>query len=106
MRRHVGTLSRWTQAAILGSSYLISFIAVQWPFANFLMSAASHNRFFATNEFPYFIPPTSPWVRNVFFPTEHTSMEFWTRMALALAVAVVTTRIGLSWGEWMKRLRR
>jgi hypothetical protein len=106
VRRHIGMLSRWTQAVILGSACLVSFIAAQWPFADFLMSPASHNRFFVTNEFPYFIPPTSPWVRNVYFPTEHTSGEFWMRMALALMVAVVTTHIGLSWGEWMKRLRR
>jgi hypothetical protein len=28
------------------------------------------------------------------------------RMALALAVSIVMTGIGLSWGEWMKRVRR
>jgi hypothetical protein len=106
VRPHVGTLSRWTQAAILGSACLVSFMAVQWPFADFLMSPASRNRFFATDEFPYFMPSTSHWVRSVYFPTEHTSGEYWMRMALALAVAVVTTHIGLSWGEWMKRLRR
>jgi hypothetical protein len=106
LRRHIGSLRRWTQAVILGAACLVSFIAVQWPFADFLMSPASRNRFFATNAFPYFIPPTSPWVRNVYLPTEHTSGDFWMRMALALAVAVATTHIGLSWGEWMKRVRR
>lgn len=106
VRRHIGTFSRWAQAMILGSACLVSFIAVQWPFADFLMSPASRNRFFATNEFPYFIPPTSFWVRSVYYPTEHTSGEFWMRMALALAVAVVTTHMGLGWGDWMKRLRR
>jgi hypothetical protein len=106
VRRHIGMLSRWSQALVLGSACLVSFIAVQWPFADFLMSPASRNRFFATTEFPYFIPPTSFWVRSAYFPTEHTSGEFWMRMALALAVAVVTTHMGLSWGEWMKRLRR
>jgi hypothetical protein len=106
VRRRISSWSRWTQAAALGAVLLASFVAVQWPFADFLMSPASRNWFFATNDFPFFVPLTSPWVRNLYVPTEHTPGEFWVRMAMALAVAVVTTRIGLSWGEWMKRLQR
>ena len=70
------------------------------------MSPASRNRIFATNQFPYMLPPTWAPVRNVFVSTEHTPGEFWVRMTLALAVAVVMTRIGLSWGEWMRRVKR
>jgi hypothetical protein len=106
LRRRTGAWGPWTQALTLGAATLASFVAVQWPFADFLMSPASRNWFFATAEFPYFAPPTWYSVRNLFLPTEAGGGEFWTRMALALAVAVVMTRIGLSWGEWMKRLRR
>jgi hypothetical protein len=106
VRRRTGAWGPWAQAATLGAATLGSFIAVQWPFANFLMSPASRNWFFATNEFPYFAAPFWASVRNVFLPTEASAGEFWTRMALALGVAVAMTRIGLSWGEWMKRLRR
>ena len=106
LRRRTGAWSTWTQAVTLGAATLASFVAVQWRFADFLMSPASRNWFFATHEFPYFAPPTWYSVRNLFLPTEAGAGEFWTRMALALAVVVVMTRIGLSWGEWMKRLRR
>ena len=106
VRRRIGAWSRLAQAAALGAAFLASFIAVQWPFANFLMSPASRNRIFATNNFPYFVPSASPWVRSVFVPTEPTFGEFWLRMVIALAVAVVMTRIGLAWGEWMQRIRR
>jgi hypothetical protein len=106
LRRHTAAWRPWAQAITLGGACLASFFAVQWPFADFLMSPASRNWIFATNDFPYFIPLTNAWVRNVYVPTEHTAGEFWMRMALALTVAVVTTRIGLSWGEWMKGLRR
>jgi hypothetical protein len=106
VRRRIGAWSPWAQAATLGAAFLASFMAVQWPFADFLMSPASRNWVFATQEFPYFAPPTWASVRNVFLPTEHTSAAFWLRMTLALAVAAVTTRIGLSWGEWMNRVRR
>lgn len=32
--------------------------------------------------------------------------QFWGRMALALAVALVMARIGLGWGDWMRRVKR
>jgi hypothetical protein len=28
------------------------------------------------------------------------------RMLLALAAGILMTRVGLSWGEWMRRIRR
>jgi len=106
VRRRTGAWGRWKQAATLGGAVFASFLAVQWPFADFLMSPASRNWIFATNQFPYMSPPTWATVRNVYLLTEHTPGEFWIRMALALAVAIVTTHIGLSWGDWMKRVRR
>jgi hypothetical protein len=105
-RRHTTAWSLWAQSVALGTAFFISFLAAQWPFADFLMSAASRNRIFATNQYPYMMPATWAPVRNVFFATEHTPGEFWVRMALALSVAVVMTRIGWSWGEWMRRVRR
>ena len=106
VRWQSATWGRWAQAATLGAAFLVSFIAVQWPFADFLMSPASRNRFFETTNYPYFIPPTSAWVRNVFLPTEQSSSQFWVRVAIALAVAILMTRVGMAWGEWMRRIRR
>ena len=92
VRRRIGAWNRWTQAAILGMASLASFLAVQWPFADFLMSPASRNWFFATNNMPYFVPPTSHWARNAWFPTEFTPLQFALRMLLALAAGILMTR--------------
>ena len=105
-RRWTAKWSRWAQAVTLGAAFLGGFIAAQWPFADFLMSPASRNWIFATNQFPYMAPPTWAPVRNVFVLTDHTPGQFWGRMGLALAVSVVMTRIGLGWGEWMRRVKR
>jgi hypothetical protein len=106
LRRRTVLWNRWTQAFALGAAFFGSFFAVQWPFADFLMSPASRNWIFVTENYAYFIPLTSAWVRNVYVATEATLAAFWMNMTIALAVAVLTTRIGLSWGEWMSRLRR
>ena len=106
LRRQIGGWNRWAQSGALGTAFLASFAAVQWPFADFLMSPASRNWIFATNNFPYFIRPQSPWASNVFFPTEATAAAFWVRMGIALLVAIAMTGLGWRWGEWMRQIRR
>ena len=106
VRRRIGGWNRWGQAAALGAAFLASFFAVQWPFADFLMSPASRNWIFATGDIPYFAGPRSPWMRNVFIHTEPTVAAFWIRMGIALVAAVVMTEIGSRWGEWMRQIRR
>ncbi len=106
VRRKTGGWNRWAQSAALGVAFLASFIAVQWPFADFLMSPASRNWIFATNNFPYFIPPRSAWVRNVFVHTEPTVTAFWIKMGIAVVAAIVMTELGSRWGDWMRRIRR
>ena len=106
VRRRTGSWNRWAQDGVLGAAFLVSFVAVQWPFADFLMSPASRNWIFATNNFPYFISPRSALVRNVFIPTEGSPAAFWMRMGLALIAAIIMTDLGFRWGEWMRRIRR
>src|ERR1700722_7846256 len=106
VRRRIGGWSRWAQAAALGVAFLASFFAVQWPFANFLMSPASRNWIFATGDIPYFAGPRSPWMHNVFMQTEATAASFWIHMGIAFIAAVIMTELGTRWGEWMRQIRR
>jgi hypothetical protein len=106
VRQRIGNWSRWAQPAVLGAVFFASFIAMQWPFANFLMSPGAQNRFFVANNYPYFMPSTSIWVRSIFAHTESTPFRFWIVMFEALLVAVLMMRIGFSWGDWMRRIRR
>jgi hypothetical protein len=106
VRHRIGGWNRWAQSAALGVAFLASFIAVQWPFADFLMSPASRNWFFATNNFPYFVRPQSPWAMNIFVPSEPSATGFWVRMGIAVIAAVIMTELGSRWGEWMRQIRR
>jgi len=106
LRQKASNLGLWRRSAAFGAVFLGSFVAVQWPFADFLQSPAARNWFFGTQYFPFFVPLTDNWVRYVFTPVESSASEFWWRMALALAVAMLSARAGLSLGGWMRRVRR
>jgi hypothetical protein len=92
-------------AAVSGVVFLAVFAAVQWPFANFLSSPAARNWFFGSNYFGYYVPATSILKRYGFFGTERGPL-FWQQVGTALATAMVMTWLGLSWGNWMRRIRR
>jgi hypothetical protein len=97
---------RWQQALFGGVTFLAILIAVQWPFATFLMSPAANNWFFATNNFPYFDPPSSPNIRHVFVNWETTPAAFWTNIGLAFLVSVLSMWVGIVFGNWLRRVRR
>ena len=51
------TWKPWQIALVSGPLFILPLLAVQWPFADFLMSPWSANRLFATNAFGYYTRP-------------------------------------------------
>jgi hypothetical protein len=98
--------SQWLQAVAVGAVFLATFVAVEWPFATFLMSHASRNWFFGTRYFPYFEPPTASAVLGRFVRADKTIGDFWLGMAEALVFAILSARLGLMCGNWLRRIRR
>jgi hypothetical protein len=94
------------QALFGGVAFLAILIAVEWPFATFLMSPAARNAFFATVDFPYFALPTSPTVRHVFVQWETTSGAFLQDMGWAFLASVLSMGVGIIFGDWLKRVKR
>jgi len=94
------------RAAAFGAVFLTVFLAVQWPFADFLQSPASHNWIFGTQYFPYFLPPTDEWVRGVYSQIESSPAEFREWVVGALGMAMLSSGGGLLFGGWMRRVRR
>ena len=105
-RRRFAHWPVWRQAAVGGVIFEAVFLAAQWPFAGFLQSPAARNWFFGTKYIPFFIPSTTDYARYVFTPSDSGPEQFWFRMALALAAAVAMTRLGMAWGEGLRKLRR
>jgi len=98
--------NKWLLAAMGGTLFTAILIVVEWPAAGFLMSKAAHNWALAPTDVPYFALPTSPSVRRVFVQFEKTPVEFWVNMGLAFVVSTVSMRIGITYGNWMSKLRR
>jgi hypothetical protein len=97
--------NRWKVAAFSGVLFVGSLVAVQYPFASFLMSPASKNAFFGTMYLPFAASPASYTARNIFYLTD-TPAQFLTGLFIAVLCASVATRFGISRGEWMARIKR
>ena len=95
----------WQIALVSGLVFTAVLVATEWPFANFLMSHASQNRFFGTMYFDYNSRPD--WydqLRRFFEPD--TGVALWAGLARATLYAAISTWIGLSFGRWMRTLKR
>lgn len=96
----------WWLAAALGAAFVLALLAVQWPFAEFLLSEHARNWVFAGDNFTYSTPPTARVVRGEFWLADASRAAFWRGIATAVALAAVSARLGLAWGSWMRRVQR
>lgn len=93
------------RALAAGVAFFATFVAVQWPFANFLMSPLARNRFLGTAYMDFGTQPTSLYARFEFVPPE-PAWQFWPAMAIALVTTCLMTYAGLHVGRVMQRVRR
>jgi hypothetical protein len=96
---------RWL-AAVLAVVFVALFLAVEWPFASFLITSHSRNWFFNGANYVYFM--SHQYVAHTF---SFADRDPWTRplapqLALALVLATVSSYLGLKWGTWMTKVRR
>jgi hypothetical protein len=94
----------WVQATALGVLFLMVHVSTQWPFANFLVSDASRNWFFNTDNIPYMMPPN--WMRPMRQFAEESTAQAVRAFGLAALLAVLSARTGLAWGNWLRSVRR
>ncbi len=96
----------WRLAAALGATFLITLLVAQWPFATFLMSDYAQNPVFAADNFPYQVPKTTYYYRRLFLPSDTGAAGLGLGLVTALVLCTLSARVGLSWGDWMTRVRR
>ncbi len=95
----------WKIALVSGVLFVAIVFAVEWPFAKFLLSKASENRFFGTIYFDYNSRATGyDRARRFFHPDHGAALAI--GLLIATVCAMVSTWIGLIFGRWMRGVRR
>jgi hypothetical protein len=95
----------WNVAIVSGVIFVAVIFVVEWPFANFLMSKASANRFFGTIYFDYNARPNGLDRARRFFEPQ-SGIVLWIGLMKASLYAMISTWLGLLLGRWMRGVKR
>jgi hypothetical protein len=101
----IGERNKLVTALLSGPLFVLSFVAVQWPFADFLMTKGAANRFFGTIYHDYGTPSWSAEAMRRFVRPEH-GLVLWSGLAMAMLYAAISVWLGLMLGDWMRKIRR
>lgn len=94
------------KALALGISFTIILLAVQWPFGDFLSTATARNWFFGTTSWYFGADPNNEY-RYYFAPYNiSTGMVLITGIGSAIILGIMSSWLGLSWGRWMRSVKR
>ncbi len=91
---------QWKATLLMSAAFFAVLIATHWFAAEFLLSPAARNFAFGADQWDY-NSRLGDW-----------RYEYWGRTAsaipllIAVGVAFGSARLGLSWGNWMARVRR
>jgi hypothetical protein len=95
----------WQIALVSGFVFTAVLVSIEWPFASFLLSKASENRFFGTIYFDYNSRPDGfDRLRQFFLPDQGLTLAF--GLFRAAIYGSIGTWIGLSFGRWMRSVQR
>jgi len=94
------------KALAMGAAFMLILIAVQWPFGNFLTTEAARSWVFGTTSWYFGSDPTYIY-RYSFAPfnVEHGATIV-KGTGIAFLLASLSSLLGLSWGRWMKSVKR
>ena len=101
----IGERNTLLVAAVSGPLFVLALVAVQWPFADFLMTGAARNRFFGAGYLDYGTPPWSAMATHRFLDPQH-GLALWTGLAEAALYASISVWLGLLLGDWMRKIQR
>ena len=100
-------LNDWKLSIILATAYLSIFFLVQWNMGSFLMeSPYARNWFFGSTSWYFGNDPDwefrykfAPWMLE-------STPELIKGLLIAWVLCILSTRLGLKWGNWMKKIQR
>ena len=95
----------WQIALASGIVFIALLALFEWPFASFLLSHASENRFFGTMYFS-FNARADGANRLRLFLAPQTGARLLAGLAAASVGASITSFVGMAFGRWMREVQR
>jgi hypothetical protein len=86
---------------------VLAFLAVQWPFGSLLATEIGRHPFFGGSFAPYSVP--AEWLvgpREFWVDEGGESVALMKTLTWGVLAAVVSARIGLAWGGWLREVKR
>jgi hypothetical protein len=100
---------RWNifiRSAVSGFLFTALYVAAEWPFANFLLSPAARNRFFATTQFGFSdVPGPMPAGQWAYELPAH-GLHLLSGLLFAAVCAAIGVWAGMTIGRMLQRVRR
>jgi hypothetical protein len=105
--KRFGAQSSWKLAAILGVSFVATFVLVQWPFASLLATDIGRHPFFGGSYSQYSTP--AEWLigpRGFNDDSGGVWTTAWKVGVFGTLLATLAARWGLSRGDWLRQVQR
>jgi hypothetical protein len=94
------------KALALGVAFTLVLFAVQWPFGDFLTTEYARNWFFGTTSWYFGADPAFQY-RYAFAPYNiEGGTVLATGLIIAIVLSILSSWLGLTWGRWMKSVKR
>lgn len=107
LRNRYAYLNDWLLTVILGTAFLAIFFVVQWFLGAFLLESPYARNWFFGSHYLYYAADPNWEYRYHFAPWRTQSqVELVQGLALAWIACLISTKIGLSWGNWMNKIQR
>ncbi len=107
LHRFDGKLGTVALGTLVGVTFVATFVAVQWPFADFLVhSQLARGPIFNGDNFVYWMQPAYEQMTRRFDPRGKGDWPMSIELLIAAGLASLASMLGLSRGAWMARVRR
>jgi len=93
-------------APLLSIAFFVLFIAVQWPFASFLLTPWARNPVFNADNFVYWMSPSGVEWSHSFIPPDPGERPLVAQFGMAIVFGALSSYLGLWFGTWMSKVRR